>query len=104
MRTRRDFLKAAGNAAGIVFCSCGMRSAALAQTPQPQRLPVAVKGKRIKTIDVHAHCHFREAIALMGDEASRVLPRTKGAKEHFIVVEDNEFVLRVINRELTSPF
>jgi len=24
--------------------------------------------------------------------------------EHFIVVEDNEFVLRVINRELTSPF
>ena len=88
MTTRRDFLKRAGSAAGIVFCSCEMLAAAGPQAPQPQRLPVMVNGKRIKTIDVHAHCHFREAVALMGDEASRVLPRTKGAKEHFIVIEE----------------
>ena len=88
MSTRRDFLKRAGSAAGIVFCSCEMLAAAGPQAPQSQRLPVMVNGKRIKTIDVHAHCHFHEAVALMGDEASRVLPRTKGAKEHFIVIEE----------------
>ena len=86
MTTRRDFLK--GAATGIVFCSCGMLAAAHAQQPQRQRLPVTVNGKRVRTIDVHAHCHFREAIALMGDEGPNVLPRTKGALEHFIVIEE----------------
>jgi len=28
MNTRRDFLKGAGAATGIVFCSCGLRDAA----------------------------------------------------------------------------
>src|SRR5262249_27453791 len=51
------------------------------------RLPVTVSGRRVKTIDVHAHCHFHEAIALMGDEGQGVMPRTKGAQEHFIGVE-----------------
>ena len=88
MNTRRDFLKGAGAATGIVFCSCGLRDAAWAQQGGGQRLPVMVNGKRVKTIDVHAHCHFREAVALMGDEASRVLPRVKGAQEHFIVIEE----------------
>jgi aminocarboxymuconate-semialdehyde decarboxylase len=87
MTTRRDFLKHAGSAAGIVFCGCGVLDAARAQ-PAAQRLPIAVNGKRVKTIDVHAHCHFREAIALMGNEASGVLPQTKGAQEHFIVIEE----------------
>src|SRR5262249_59630589 len=86
MTTRRDFLKGAGSA-GIVFCGCGMLDAARAQ-PQRQRLPVNVNGKRIKTIDVHAHCHFHKALALMGDEAGRVMPRVKGAREHFIVIEE----------------
>ena len=66
MTTRRNFLKA-GTAAvttGIVFCSCGLLQGAHAQ--QPVRLPVMVGGKRVKTIDVHAHCHFREAGARLG--------------------------------------
>ena len=88
MNTRRDVLKSAGAAAGIVFCGCGMLDAARAQQPGGQRLPVAVNGKRVKTVDVHAHCHFREAIALMGDEAGGVLPRTRGAPEHFIIIEE----------------
>ena len=49
MTTRRNFLK---GAAGIVFCSCGMLDAVHAQAGG-RRLPVRVKGKRIKTIDVH---------------------------------------------------
>jgi hypothetical protein len=87
MTTRRDFIKAAG-ASGIVFCGCAMRDVARSQGSDGQRLPVTVNGKRIKTIDVHAHCHFHEALALMGDEAGRVMPRVKGAKEHFIVIEE----------------
>jgi predicted TIM-barrel fold metal-dependent hydrolase len=87
MNTRRDFLKVAGTATGIVFCSC-VRDTVYAQEVGGQRLPVMVHGKRIKTIDVHAHCHFREAVALMGDEASRVLPQVRGAQEHFIVIEE----------------
>ena len=46
-----------------------------------------INGKRIKTIDVHSHCHFHEAVDLMGEEAKAVLPPTKGAQEHFIIVE-----------------
>src|SRR5438034_4916099 len=88
MNTRRDFLKGAGAATGIVFCSCGLRDAAWAQQGGGQRLPVMVNGKRVKTIDVHAHCHFREAVALMGDEGSRVLSQTRGAQENFIVIEE----------------
>jgi aminocarboxymuconate-semialdehyde decarboxylase len=88
MTTRRDFLKRAGVATGIVFCGCAIGDAARAQQPGGQRLPVTVKGRRVKTIDVHAHCHFREAVALMGEEAGGVLPRTKGAQEHFIVIAE----------------
>ena len=88
MNTRRDFLKGAGAATGIVFCSCGLQDAAWAQQGDGQRLPVMVNGKRIKTIDVHAHCRFREAVALMGDEASRVSSQTRGAQENFIVIEE----------------
>src|SRR5215469_5088598 len=88
MSTRRDFLKGAGAATGIVFCSCGLRDTAWAQQVGGQRLPVMVNGKRIKTIDVHAHCRFREAVALMGDEASRMSSQTRGAQENFIVIEE----------------
>src|SRR5262245_61919166 len=85
MNTRRDFLKGAGAATGIVFCSCGLRDAASAQQGGGQRLPVMVNGKRVKTIDVHAHCHFREAVALMGDEASEVLRKKRGQQEKLIL-------------------
>jgi aminocarboxymuconate-semialdehyde decarboxylase len=85
MTTRRDFLKTA--AAGIVFCGCGMVHGANAQAPR-QKIPVMVNGKRVKTIDVHAHCHFREAGALLGDEAARVqLPPVNNAAEAFIEIE-----------------
>ena len=66
--SRRDLLgRAAGALAGIAFTSCGMTHGAAAQTPAPQRRrEVAVSGKRVLTIDVHAHCHIPEATALMG--------------------------------------
>jgi aminocarboxymuconate-semialdehyde decarboxylase len=74
-------------AAGVAFCSCGLLDAARAQSPG-QRLPVRVNGKGIKTIDVHAHCFFHDAVKLMGDESHSMIPPTKGALEHFIVIEE----------------
>jgi hypothetical protein len=72
MTTRRHFLKAAAAAAttGIVFCGCGLLHNAHAQQPARQKLPVMIDGKRVKTIDVHAHCQFREAGALLDASAA----------------------------------
>src|SRR6266404_3706739 len=96
MTTRRNFLKATTAAAtGIVFCSCGLLDAAHAQQAlnphQPdggRRLPVAVNGKRVKTIDVHAHCNFHEIEPLLGADASILLPPVNGAKNAFIEIEN----------------
>src|SRR5258708_1019227 len=88
MTTRRGFLKGAGAAAGIAFCSCGMVDAARAQQPGAPRLPVAVNGKRVKTIDVHSHCLFHDAVNLMGDEARGVFVPVKGAENQYIVIAE----------------
>jgi len=66
---RRGFLK---NAAGVVFCGCGLLPTARrasAQSAAPRRL-VTVGGRRVKTIDVHAHCIVPEAVALMGGQVN----------------------------------
>src|ERR1035437_4270390 len=84
MTTRRSFI----NGMGVVFCSCALLNIAQAQQPIRPRLPLMFKGKRTKTIDVHSHCLFHEALNLIGDEAKAVLPQTKGAQEHFIVIEE----------------
>ncbi|MGA8758313.1 MAG: amidohydrolase family protein [Stellaceae bacterium] len=66
--SRRKFLgHAAGAAASLAFVSCAMTGEALAQpSPTERRRAVVVNGKRVKTIDVHAHCEVPEAMALMG--------------------------------------
>ena len=106
MATRRHFLKGAA-ATGIAFCSCGMLDAARAQ-PRAQRLPVKVDGKRVLTVDAHAHCYFHEAIDLMGDAADKVLPPVKGVPEHFIAIEQRlkEMDAMAIDMEVLSinPF
>jgi len=53
----------------------------------PNRAPTVIRGKRARTIDVHAHCYFQAALDLMGDEAKTVLPPVKGVPEHFLQVE-----------------
>jgi predicted TIM-barrel fold metal-dependent hydrolase len=87
MTTRRDFLTGgtAAAATGIVFCSCGLLRSAHGQQPARQKLPVTVNGKRVKTIDVHAHCNFHEAGAVLGEEGGRrQLGPVNGAEETFI--------------------
>ena len=65
MTTRRKLLGgAAAAAAGLVFVGCGLTPGAAAQ-PAARRREVVVNGKRVRTIDCHAHCHVPEALALM---------------------------------------
>lgn len=94
MTTRRDFLRNGAVAAGVVFCGCGLMHAAHAQQAR-QKLPVKVKGKTVKTIDVHAHCQFREAGALLGDEGLKLqLAPNKGAEEAFIEIKERLALIR----------
>src|SRR5260221_12837022 len=58
MTSRREFVAGAG----ALFVGCSLFPHAHAQT---RRREVRVAGKRIRTIDVHAHCVIPEAQALM---------------------------------------
>jgi aminocarboxymuconate-semialdehyde decarboxylase len=63
---RREVLcRTAGALTGLAFTGCGLLNRALAEEPQRRR-EVIVNGKRVRTVDVHAHCHIPEANALMG--------------------------------------
>jgi len=76
MPNRRDFLKDAyGAATGILFCGCNLLVAPQAAAQQKGksasgsgRRQVMVGGRRVKTIDVHAHCTIPEATALMSGQ------------------------------------
>ena len=51
---------------GITFTGCGVNNEAHAHPAGGRRRQVMVAGKRVKTIDVHAHCVIGEALALLG--------------------------------------
>jgi aminocarboxymuconate-semialdehyde decarboxylase len=64
--SRRELLcHAAGALTGVAFIGCGLGNPAWSQAPVPRR-EVVFNGKRVRTVDVHAHCHIAEANALMG--------------------------------------
>src|SRR3984893_1910424 len=66
MSNRRELLcQAAGGLSGLASLGCGPASPAFAQASQRRR-EVVVNGKRVRTVDLHAHCHVPEANALMG--------------------------------------
>lgn len=76
MTNRRQFLKEAA-AAGVVFTGCGLRAQNGSGGPRRQ---VSVGGRRVKTIDIHAHVIIPEATELMGvktapDNASVMNPK-----------------------------
>jgi len=85
MTSRRGFLSAA---AGLVFCGCGLPRAGHAQAGTAARRPVTVRGKRIRTVDVHSHCLFHEATSLLGDRASSLTPNIRNAQEAYLVLDD----------------
>ena len=65
-----------------------MLDGARAQQASGQRLPVTVNGKRVKTIDVHAHCLFHEAEKLMGSDNAAFTATVKGAPQAFITLDE----------------
>ncbi|MDQ2780048.1 MAG: amidohydrolase [Pseudomonadota bacterium] len=80
---------------GLWFCGCtglpivdggggGGGAGGRVKAATPQRAPVVIGGRRVRTVDVHAHCYFQSAIDLMGAEAKAVLPPVKGVPEHFL--------------------
>jgi aminocarboxymuconate-semialdehyde decarboxylase len=86
MTTRREFLKSTAGAAGIAFTSCAMLDAAHAQQkPISKRREISIGGRRIKTIDIHAHCAIPEAMALHGDKFNG---QTRGQAQQVIVIEE----------------
>ena len=66
MPTRREpIMDPQGAATGIAFTGCSVLDATQARTqPGGRRRQVVVNGRRVKTVDVHAHCLISEASAL----------------------------------------
>jgi predicted TIM-barrel fold metal-dependent hydrolase len=89
MASRRQFLTGAAAAAGgIVFYGCAKQDTAHTQQLGPQKLPVSVGGRHIKTIDVHAHCLFHEAEALMGADTAAFHTPVRGPPDAFIAIDE----------------
>jgi aminocarboxymuconate-semialdehyde decarboxylase len=70
MHARREvFEDTAGPMADVAFVGCCVPDAAEPPLPSGGATPrrqVVVGGRRVKTVDVHAHCAVPEAMALMG--------------------------------------
>ena len=68
MTNRRQFIKDATATAGVLFTGCNLLDDQLHAQPAPaqKKRQVMVGGRRMKTIDVHAHVIVPEATALMG--------------------------------------
>ena len=97
--TRRALLRSGtGVVTGIALAGCSALDGARGRTAAADPVtpvdrfsppgPVVIDGRRVRTVDVHAHCYVPEALALLGAEANSVLPPVKGVKEHFIVVAE----------------
>src|SRR3954454_896652 len=104
MTSRRQLLKTAA-AAGVAVCSCALLDAARAQQPSGgpsaggSRLPVAVNGKRVKTVDVHAHCLFHEAEKLMGNETAAFQSPMQEAGRRAFIAETLDERLKVTDAQ-----
>ena len=67
MGNRRQFMEQIVTAAaGVAFVGCSLLEQRHAHAQSPRRREVAVNGRRVKTVDIHAHCAFPEAMDLMG--------------------------------------
>jgi aminocarboxymuconate-semialdehyde decarboxylase len=87
MTTRRQFL----GGLGAVFCSCELLDCRKAHA-QTARRQVVVGGRRVRTIDIHAHVAFEETNAMMGEKTNpptrtAVADRLKAMDEQGIDVE-----------------
>ena len=73
MTSRRTFIKDA-TSAGLLFVGCAVARATAQPERQAARRAVIVRGRRLKTVDVHAHCAVGEAIELRRSAAGNQAP------------------------------
>lgn len=86
MRDRRDFLKLVASATtgllvhGRAFAASAAQGAASAPATPVKRREVSVGGRRVKVIDIHAHCVIPEVWDIVKDTglASSAGPRARG--------------------------
>lgn len=81
MPNRRTFVKSAGSAMAGALVARGLLGAAGAQqTGSAGRRQVVVGGRRVKTIDVHAHCVVPGVMELMGRKTPTEGPLIMGTE------------------------
>jgi aminocarboxymuconate-semialdehyde decarboxylase len=68
---RRAFLQQAVGAGGLLFVGCATADAAAQRAPASIKPPVTIRGRRIRTVDVHAHCIVPEALRLLAKSVNR---------------------------------
>src|SRR3954469_2375471 len=91
MRTdRRTFLK---DAAGLVFVGCSVADAAARQSPRAAaaRRAITIKGKRITTVDIHAHC----AVPRANDLLRRAAPDPTPAQGSLLALDGDSLAQRL---------
>jgi aminocarboxymuconate-semialdehyde decarboxylase len=77
MPDRREFVKQAATAAMGVLVGGGLLNAGIGvlQTGAPRRRTISLGGRRIRTVDIHAHCVIPEALGVV--KGSRLEPVVK---------------------------
>src|SRR3954469_5903670 len=68
MTSRREFLGKTASLAGLCFTGCGLLGPHV--HAQARRRTTTLGGKRLKVIDMHAHCVVPEATAIAGGNAA----------------------------------
>jgi len=73
MIDRRTFLKDVAGASGLLFVGCGLAGAAQSARPgtAAKHAPVMLRGRRIRTVDMHAHCAVPKAQDLLNPQGNR---------------------------------
>jgi aminocarboxymuconate-semialdehyde decarboxylase len=93
--SRRNLLRqGAGVVTGIALTGCSVLDTARASADPTTTVenysppgPIVLDGRRVRSVDVHAHCYVPEALALLtADDVKSIMPPVKGVPEHFIVV------------------
>jgi aminocarboxymuconate-semialdehyde decarboxylase len=89
--TRRSFIRSAAAAGGgFAFCSCGVSGAtafaAALQAPVAARREVTIGGRRVRTIDMHAHVWVDDVFPLIKDR-KEIDPALAGLGRSFMAID-----------------
>lgn len=92
MSNRRNFLNQfAGAAAGLCFCGCPWGPAGAAQPGGTgQRRQVVVGGRRVRTIDIHAHVNIINILDMFPEHKAQLINPTAGTEPEWSMEKPEE--------------